>query len=51
VAILRELGVADMPGVNLAVLDELATVPVTGGGQPVGEVRARLPVTDLEQTA
>jgi L-asparaginase II/transcriptional regulator with XRE-family HTH domain len=47
VAILRELGVADVPGVNLAALDELATVPVTGGGQPVGEVRARLPVTDL----
>jgi len=50
VAILRELGVADVPGVNLAALDELATVPVTGGGQPVGEVRAWLPVNGQEET-
>jgi hypothetical protein len=51
VAILRELGVADVPGADLSVLDGLATGPVRGGGQLVGEIRARLPVTDLQQTA
>jgi L-asparaginase II len=44
VAILRELGVADVSGVDLAVLEKLAVGPVTGGGRPVGEVRATLPV-------
>jgi L-asparaginase II len=50
IAILRELGVADVPGVNLAALDELATVTITGGGEPVGEVRARLLVNDHDVT-
>jgi L-asparaginase II len=43
VAILRELGVADVSGVDLSVLEKLAVGPVTGGGRPVGEVRATLP--------
>jgi L-asparaginase II len=43
VAILRELGVADVPGADLAALDALAAGPVTGGGLPVGEIRATLP--------
>jgi L-asparaginase II len=43
VALLRELGAADQPGVDLARLDELATTPVTGGGAVVGEIRAVLP--------
>ncbi|HEU5417049.1 MAG TPA: asparaginase [Streptosporangiaceae bacterium] len=51
VAILRELGVADVPGADLAALDGLATGPVNGGGQPVGEIRARLPVNDLDGSA
>jgi len=45
VAILRDLGVADVPGVDVAVLDKMALGPVTGGGQLVGEVRATLPVS------
>ena len=45
VAVLRELGADRVPGANLAALAELATVPVTGGGRLVGEVRATLPVT------
>jgi L-asparaginase II len=44
VAILRELGVADVRGVDLAVLEKLAVGPITGGGRRVGEVRATLPV-------
>jgi L-asparaginase II len=44
VAVLRELGVAGVPGADLAALDGLATGPVTGGGEPVGEIRATLPV-------
>jgi L-asparaginase II len=44
VAILRELGVAQLPGTDLAALDALAAGPVTGGGAPVGEIRATLPV-------
>jgi L-asparaginase II len=40
VALLRELGVADVPGADLARLGELATTPVTGGGAVVGEIRA-----------
>jgi L-asparaginase II len=43
VAILRELGVEQVPGVNLDALAELATTPVSGGGRLVGEVRATLP--------
>jgi L-asparaginase II len=42
VALLRELGVADVPGADLARLGELATTPVTGGGAVVGEIRAVL---------
>ena len=42
VAMLRELGAAQVPGADLAVLDRLAAGPVLGGGQPVGEVRATL---------
>ncbi|HXW87358.1 MAG TPA: asparaginase [Streptosporangiaceae bacterium] len=40
VALLRGLAVAAEPGVDLAVLDALATSPVTGGDRVVGEVRA-----------
>jgi L-asparaginase II len=43
VAMLRELGVARLPGTDLAALDALAVVPITGGGAPVGEIRATLP--------
>jgi L-asparaginase II len=43
VALLRELGVGQLPGVDLAALDRLATLPVLGGGVQVGEVRATLP--------
>jgi L-asparaginase II len=32
-------------GVNVSSLRQLATSPVTGGGQPVGEIRAVLPST------
>ena len=45
VAVLGELGVARVPGADLAALADLATVPVTGGGRLVGEVRATLPVS------
>jgi L-asparaginase II len=48
VAVLRELGVAELPGVDLAALDELATGPVNGGGRLVGQVRATLPVSPAE---
>jgi L-asparaginase II len=40
VALLRGLGAEAVPGADLAVLAELATGPVTGGGRLVGEVRA-----------
>jgi len=40
VALLRRLGVDAEPGADRAVLDELATTAVTGGGRVVGEVRA-----------
>jgi L-asparaginase II len=43
VAVLRELGADELPGTDLAVLDELASPPVYGGGRVVGEVRASLP--------
>ncbi|HBW20690.1 MAG TPA: asparaginase [Actinobacteria bacterium] len=45
VALLRELGVADLPGTDLSGLSALASSPVCGGGQVVGEVRAVLLVT------
>ncbi|MQA83762.1 MAG: asparaginase [Streptosporangiales bacterium] len=42
VAVLRALGATHLPGAPSAraALDELASVPVLGGGEPVGEVRA-----------
>jgi L-asparaginase II len=40
VALLRRLGVAADPGVDLPALEALATSPVTGAGQVVGEIRA-----------
>jgi L-asparaginase II len=43
VALLRLLGVDRQPGVDRAALDRIADVPVLGGGQPVGEIRATLP--------
>ena len=43
VALLRALGVDDLPGTDRAVLDDLAAAPVYGGGRMVGEVRAALP--------
>jgi L-asparaginase II len=39
VALLRRLGAEALPGADLAALAELATAPVTGGGQVVGEIR------------
>jgi L-asparaginase II len=44
VALLRMLGAAGEDGADGAALDRLSTVPVTGGGRDVGEVRATLPV-------
>jgi L-asparaginase II len=43
VALLRAMGVDDVPGVDSAALDALAVASVLGGGQVVGEVRATLP--------
>ncbi len=43
VALLRELGVENEPGVDAARLAELAVTPVTGGGAVVGEIRATVP--------
>jgi L-asparaginase II len=43
VAVLRHLGVASEPGVDRAALDQIAHVPVLGGEQEVGVVRATLP--------
>jgi len=43
VALLRVLGADHDPGVDRAALDRIAEVPVLGGGQVVGEVRATLP--------
>src|SRR5262249_14306976 len=48
VAVLRELGVNELPGVDLDALAALATGPVNGGGRLVGEVRATLPVSPEE---
>jgi L-asparaginase II len=44
VALLRELGADSEPGADAAALAALARTEVTGGGQPVGEVRATLPL-------
>ena len=43
VAVLRRLGVASDPGADGAALDRIAHVPVLGGEQEVGVVRATLP--------
>jgi L-asparaginase II len=43
VALLAELGLDRVPGADRAALEALATVPVLGGGLPVGEIRAVLP--------
>jgi L-asparaginase II len=43
VAVLRRLGVASDPGVDDAALHQIAHVPVLGGQQEVGAVRATLP--------
>jgi L-asparaginase II len=43
VAVLRRLGVPSEPGGGGAVLDQIAHVPVFGGEQEVGVVRATLP--------
>ncbi len=43
VAVLRRLGAASEPGVDGAALDQIAHVPVFGGEQEVGVVRATLP--------
>jgi L-asparaginase II len=43
VAVLRRLGVPSEPGGGGAVLDRIAHVPVLGGEQEVGVVRATLP--------
>lgn len=40
VALLRRLGVEDVPGADLAVLSSLETAPVYGGGRVVGQIRA-----------
>ena len=39
-ALLRRLGVTTGPGVPDSALDEIAAVPVLGGGRVVGVVRA-----------
>jgi L-asparaginase II len=45
VGLLRELGAEAIPGADLAALAGLATSPVYGGGQVVGEIRAaKLPM-------
>ncbi len=40
VALLRRLGAEMVPGTDVAALGELASAPVYGGGQVVGEIRA-----------
>ena len=39
VALLRRLGAEELPGADLTALAELATSPIYGGGQVVGEIR------------
>jgi L-asparaginase II len=48
VALLGVLGVGQVPGADLSALAGLSTGPVKGGGRPVGEVRATLPVSPPE---
>jgi L-asparaginase II len=43
VALLRRLGVTTGPGVPDSALDQIAAVPVLGGGRVVGVIRAELP--------
>ena len=43
VALLRILGADQSEGVDRDALDQIADLPVLGGGQPVGEIRATLP--------
>jgi L-asparaginase II len=43
VAVLHRLGVTSHPGADAAALERIAHVPVLGGEQEVGEVRATLP--------
>jgi L-asparaginase II len=43
VALLAAIGADDLPGTDRAVLDELASPAVYGGGRVVGEVRVELP--------
>jgi L-asparaginase II len=44
VALLRELGAGAEPGADAAVLAGLARTAVSGGGEPVGEIRPTLPL-------
>ena len=43
VALLRILGADREPGTDRVALDQIADLPVLGGGEPVGEIRATLP--------
>jgi len=43
VALLRVLGADREPGTDREALDRIADLPVLGGGEPVGEIRATLP--------
>jgi len=43
VALLDEMGAARLPDADIAVLDRLASPPVTGGCRRVGEIRVTLP--------
>jgi L-asparaginase II len=43
VALLRAIGADELPGTDRAVLDELGSPAVYGGGRVVGEVRVKLP--------
>jgi len=43
VALLRILGVDQEPGTDRDALDRIATIPVLGGGAPVGQIIATLP--------
>jgi L-asparaginase II len=47
-ALLRQLVAAEFTGhADVAVLDDLASAPVLGGGEPVGEIRPVLPTLAL----
>jgi L-asparaginase II len=43
VALLRWLGVDSEAGADVAALDQIASVPVLGGGREVGQIRPVLP--------